>query len=468
MTCVVRWARSMGDSDNFSASSTVAFGCVADDDTGATDTAGMLAERNVKTLVVIDVPSPDKLLQYSRGFEAVVIACLSRFADPSLAAATTTAAFKALKVLKPRIYQFKYCSTFDSTERGNIGPCVDAAMDILNVRWTIVVPAQPRLGRTTYMGHHFVGEKLLCDSHMKDHPLNPMRDSDLVRFLGLQTPRRVGLATLTAVRSGPQTLKAEFKRLHADGHQLIVVDAVESADLTTIARATQDQPLVTGGSGISEAVIGLLLEQGHIPRRESLHPSVPPSRGAEGVLVIAGSCSPRTREQNAYAKEHGFESITVEAESLVQSKQICQQAVDQVVAHAVDSITKGKNVLVYCSSDPDAVGLVYRAAQQAGLKDNAVGPTISQALGTMAKTVIDKTRVNKLIVAGGETAGYVCRALQLEALEVGKPIDPGVPCCFSLGRDGLILALKSGNFGSVDFYARAAEIMKQYSSSATQ
>jgi 3-dehydrotetronate 4-kinase len=333
-------------------------------------------------------------------------------------------------------------------------------MDTLKVKSTVVVPALPVNGRTTYMGYHFVCGRLISDSPLKDHPLNPMRNPDLVNFLQRQTRRKVGLVPYDVVKLGSRRLRGRLRQLEADGFEMIVVDAVEQKHLTTIFRAVENDRLITGGSGIAM----------EIPRRSSKETSGPKPgltfdhvrlrKGTPATLVVAGSCSPATLRQNAYAQQHGFKVLRLEAEKIVDGDHTSIQTVARLAVQYLDT---GQNVLVHSTGDRTTVEQIQRAGRARGWSMEKVGRIIADALARITRWILDHGRVNKLIVAGGETSGHICRKLRLTALEVGCPIDPGVPYCFSREKYELVLVLKSGNFGEEDFYVRTANILTQLS-----
>ncbi len=436
----------------------VILGCVADDDSGGTDEGGMLTARNVRTVLFIDLPSEEALRRYAKGFEAVIITTGARSATPRDAYRKTAAAIKLLQSLHPDRYQIKYCSTFDSTEKGNIGPSIEAAMDTLKVKSTVVVPALPVNGRTTYMGYHFVNGRLISDSPMKDHPLNPMRNPDLVNFLQRQTRRKVGLVPYDVVKLGSRRLRGRLRQLEADGLEMIVVDAVEQKHLTTIFRAVENDLLITGGSGIAMEIPGRLSKETSVQKAGLTFDHVRLRKGTQATLVVAGSCSPATLRQNVYAQQHGFKVLRLEAEKILDGDHTSIQTMARL---AVQYLHSGQNVLVHSTGDRPAVEQIQRAGRARGWSTEKVGRIITDALARITRWILDHGRVNKLIVAGGETSGHICRKLRLTALEVGSPIDPGVPYCFSLEKYELALVLKSGNFGEEDFYVRAANILTQ-------
>lgn len=438
----------------------IAFGCVADDDSGATDVAGMLTEKNVKTVILIDIPSPKAFMEYTQGYEAVVIANHTRAIMPDEARHKTSMAIRALQILNPYMYQIKYCSTFDSTETGNIGSSIDAAMDVLKVKSTVVVPALPINGRTTYMGYHFVNGQLLSDSPMKDHPLNPMRDSNLVRFLQKQTSRKVGLIPYEIVKLGTKRLRDILKELEMEGYEMIVVDAIEKEHLSTIAKATIKHILITGGSGITMEIPDLFLKEGRIRGKKIDFDHIELRQGSEATLIISGSCSTSTQKQNEYAKENGFISIQIDADKLIGEQKADE--IGRIEKNAIQYINDGRNVIIYSYESRESIKKTQEIGKRNGLEKEGVGVSISGSLAEITKSVLDQTKLNKLIIAGGETSSHICRELGFCALEVGRQIDPGVPYCFSKGNYELALVLKSGNFGGGDFYLKAIDALKVY------
>ena len=431
------------------------FVAIADDDTGATDLGDMIARKGVKTVIFIDVPPPEALSKYARSARAVIVATRSRSIAPDAARARVTAAVDALRPLRPRVCQIKICATFDSTAKGNIGPSADAAMDALDVTFIPVVPALPINGRTTYMGYQFVGEQILSDSPLKDHPLNPMRQANLVDWLGRQTRRKVGLANLHAVRQGPERLRQRLDELASSGCGMALIDAIEHDDLRVVARAIEAYPLLVGSSGIG----GELAER-HCAAGDPGTDAALPAGGATSctaTLAVAGSCSQRTREQIEYARRHGFCTAQLDPRTLLADPASGRERIAELCRHVVERLAAGVNVLVYSSCDDAAVAEAQRLGEARGLGLEQVGLAISAALTTITIAAVDMANLRKLIVAGGETAGQICRGLGIVALEVGGRIDPGVPWCAAKGRTEPVVVLKSGGFGAEDFFLKAAD-----------
>ncbi len=395
-------------------------GAIADDYTGGSDLAGMLAERGVRTLMHFGVP--DKPLIGS--YDAAVVCLKSRSIAAAEARAVSARALAWLQSAGARQIQFKYCSTFDSTAAGNIGPVLDELLTRLNVPLSVVVPALPVNGRTQYLGHLFVNGVPLAESPMRHHPLNPMTDSNLVRHLAAQTPSRVGLIPLPVVQSGAAAIRRLTAQLTRDGVRMALVDTVSEPDLATIAEAIVDSPLISGGSGIAAHLPAFWRLESAVPAPASLA-----TTSAGGVLMIAGSCSAATLEQ---LQRYGGAAIHFEV----------------AAERTAGILERTGRALVYSSAPPER----RLPAASAG--------AIEQALARLAIDMVDNHGVRRLIVAGGETAGAVVDALGVKAVEVLRVLSPGVPALKTLGARPLALVLKSGNFGTPDFFAEAAAYLE--------
>lgn len=412
-------------------------GCIADDLTGATDLALMLTRAGMRTVQVMDVPDAATNLD---GFDAVVVALKTRTCPVAEAIDLSVRSADALLARGARQILFKYCSTFDSTDTGNIGPVADALMAHLKTDFTIVCPAFPANKRTIYNGHLFVGDQLLSDSPMKDHPLTPMRDANLVTVLQRQTPHKVGLVAFATVAKGADTIADAFRASRTRGERYAIVDAVTDLNLYDIGRATADMKLITGGSGIA---LGL---PGNFVRDDAMTAApVPQTMAAPKgrAAILAGSCSEATRGQVAAAIKAGVATFKIEPLALVGGQISVAGIVDFALAAPAD-----KPVLIYSSADPASV-----RASQAELGRDRAGHFVEQAMAEIARALVAKG-FTRLIVAGGETSGAVVQGLGVASLEIGPEIDPGVPWTRAVGRD-LVLALKSGNFGAADFFTKA-------------
>lgn len=410
-------------------------GVIADDFTGATDIAGMLVKGGMRTIQTIGVPAkgtiPDDV-------DAVVVALKTRSIPAAEAVAQSLDALKALQAAGCVRFFFKYCSTFDSTDAGNIGPVGDALLDALKARQAIYCPAFPVNGRTIFFGHLFVGDVLLSDSHMKHHPLTPMTDASLVRVLARQTPHKVGLVALKQVQSGSAVLRESLDRLAADGVRHVVVDAVADTDLGIIGEAIGDDTLVTGGSGVALGLPAAYRRRGLMAHRSGAD-TLPKIEGAAAVL--AGSCSAATLGQIAAFKG---------AHMALDTDAICRG--EDVAAKALEW-TRGKlgkgPILLSASDKPEAV-----KALQSKYGVEKSSQAIEKTMAALARGLV-AAGVGRLVVAGGETSGAVVSALDVTALRIGPEIDPGVPWTASVGAKPILLALKSGNFGAPDFFTKA-------------
>lgn len=427
------------------------FAAIADDDTGASDLAGMLAEEGVRTLLVIDLPEEEDFARWIADYQAVILAIGTRSIAPQSAMERARQAVALFQPRRPRMYFLKYCSTFDSTAQGNIGPAMDALLDELNEDFTVAIPALPVNGRTTYLGYHFVHQQLLSDSPLRHHPLNPMTNANLVEFLGLQTKRRVGLLPFTVVESGVESLKREMRKLREEGVAIAIVDCLHDRHLETIAEAVADLRLITGGSGPGMKLPAIWRRRGWL--------STPPMRPLQpfadardsGCLIVAGSCSPATRAQNAWIARQGAPVHRLDARKMATG----EIDVEAVVAATCEALASGRHCLLSTSSAPEEAQRTQAWGAERGMSAVAVGEAILRTLSGIVRRVTDSASPAGLIFAGGETSGAMCRRLELGALRVGRNIEPGVPLCFPLGGVRRPVALKSGNFGSEDFYGKA-------------
>ena len=412
-------------------------GAIADDLTGATDLALTLSRGGMRVLQVVGVPSPDARFGDA---DAVVVSLKSRTIPAPEAVAMSVEAGKMLLAAGARQIFFKYCSTFDSTNEGNIGPVIDALLELVGEARTLACPAFPTNKRTVYKGHLFVGDLLISDSPMKDHPLTPMRDANLVRVLQRQTTRQVSLFDLDQVRAGAAPLGRSLDALNG----IAIIDAINDDDLRTIGAAAANLRLITGGSGVALGLPEVYRQAGLLHPVTPSHTLVAPEGRA---AIIAGSCSAATRRQIAVAQAQGTPSLQVEAVDIADDRMSVASAADFVERHS-----RGLPPLVYSSADPDAI----RAVQERLGRDHA-GALVEHFMGQLALALAQRG-FTRFLVAGGETSGAVIQSLGVTTLQIGPEIDPGVPWTLSSGEGPrLALALKSGNFGADDFFLKAWE-----------
>jgi 3-dehydrotetronate 4-kinase len=417
-------------------------GAIADDFTGATDLASMLVRGGMRTVQLIGVPRPE---EPAPDADAVVVALKSRTAPVRQAVEESLAALAWLRDAGCRQFFFKYCSTFDSTEAGNIGPVADALIAALGCGFALACPAFPANARSVFQGHLFVGGTLLNESGMEHHPLTPMTDANLVRVLSRQTDGTVGLVPYAAVEQGAMAIRQAMTALKEQGRRYAIVDAVSDAHLVAIGEAAEHHPLITGGSGIAIGLPANFRRARQLPERSDAG-SLPVVAGHAAVL--AGSCSRATLGQLGFAREHV---------PVLQLDPLATPEVAQMVAGARDWISEKLGpspIVIAASAPPDKV-----AELQQRLGRDAAGALIEQTLAQIAEVLVERG-VRRLVIAGGETAGAVVSRLGVRSLRIGAEIDPGVPWTYAEGgATPLLLSLKSGNFGSRDFFLKAFEVL---------
>lgn len=416
-------------------------GCVADDMTGATDLALMLVRGGLRTIQIIGVPPKGQPLPDA---DAIVVALKSRTVEPSVAVAETIASTDALMAAGASQLFFKYCSTFDSTDKGNIGPVIEAIMDRYQIGFTIACPAFPLNGRYVFNSRLFVQGDLLHESPMKDHPLTPMRDSNLVNVLQRQTKLKVGAIRFDDVDQGPYNIEKTLGRLQASGVRVAIADAISDRHLRDIGAASRELRLVTGGSGVAMG----LPANFRLPGGRKLTEPPANMKAPDGhAVILAGSCSAATRKQIDFALKSGIDALKIDPLELADGR----QTVQGICSWAAPRLS-GRPILVYSSADPAEV-----SEAQAKLGRDRAGSLVEEALGQVSRTLVSQHDVRRIIVAGGETSGAVINALGVKALEIGPEIDPGVPWTQVIGAQPVAIALKSGNFGSPEFFLRAWE-----------
>ena len=444
-------------------------GVIADDFTGATDIASMLVRAGMRTVLLIGVPDAGAAVAADAVTDAVVIALKMRTVPAPDAVRESLAALRWLQAAGMRQCLFKYCSTFDSTPAGNIGPVTEALMEALGCDFTIACPAFPENGRTVYRGHLFVGDQLLSDSGMRQHPLTPMTDANLVRVLQAQCVRRVGLLrrdgvgrALTAVHA-VQAVQAHFDELREQGVAIAIADAISDDDLRTLAAACADLPLLTAGSGLALGLPTVYAQRGWLM----------PDAGAAvldlatgGAAVLAGSCSMATNAQVQRWRAAGRPAFTIDPHSLARGEPVAAQALAWALSWAQPQRTRGAGqaghaghadqaVLISATAPADELNAVQRE-----LGALAAGALVEACFAQIAQGLVAQG-LRRLVVAGGETSGAVVQALGVTRLRIGPAICPGVP--WTQAENGpqespLHLALKSGNFGGPDFFDEALRL----------
>ena len=418
----------------------ITLGVIADDFTGATDVASMLVRAGMRTVQLIGVPALDAPVPRA---DAVVVALKTRTVPVADAVRESLAALRWLQAAGMHQCYFKYCSTFDSTPAGNIGPVTEALMDALGARFTIACPAFPENGRTIFRGHLFVGNELLSDSGMRHHPLTPMTDANLVRVLQAQSTRRVGLIRCDTVALGADAVRDRIAALQREGIAIAIADATTNDDLRTLADACADLPLLTAGSGLALGLPAVYAERGWIvPDAQAAVLDAADSQAA----VLAGSCSLATNAQVAHWRAAGHPAFAIDPFALARGEPVAEAALAWAETH------REAPVLIHATTPAQALQAV-----QAELGAACAGALVEAAMAQIAHGLVARG-VRRLVVAGGETSGAVVQALGVTRLRIGAAICPGVPWTQAEGTaldSPLHLALKSGNFGDVDFFDEA-------------
>ena len=444
-------------------------GIVADDFTGATDIASMLVRGGLRTVQLIGVPGGGLDGGLGDGLDgalvgtfigglptaavdadAVVVALKSRTAPVADAVAESLAALQWLQAAGAERFILKVCSTFDSTPAGNIGPVAEAMMAQLGCAQTLVCPAFPENGRTVFRGHLFIGDALLSDTGMRQHPLTPMTDANLVRVMQVQSRLPVGLLRHDTVAAGAEAIRARLAALAAEGVAHVVADAIDNAALLQLAEGGAALPLWVAGSGLALGLPALLAATAGVAL-DSAAAQLDPVTG--GAAVLAGSCSTATQGQVAHWIAAGRPALRIDANALARGEPLIEQA----LAWAAEQT---QPPLVYATTDATQL-----AATQAALGAARAGALVEQALAEIARGLV-RHGVQRLVIAGGETSGAVVQALGVQALRIGAAICPGVPWTQALAAPDrpplpltqpltLHLALKSGNFGGPNFFAEA-------------
>lgn len=418
-------------------------GVIADDFTGASDIAnaisrGMAGSDGLPATIYLGVPESAD----TRAVDAGVVALKSRSLPATRAVRESLRALEWLLSQGARQIVFKYCSTFDSTPKGNIGPVAEALADALGVRGVVACPAFPENGRTVYQGHLFVHDRPLNESGMENHPLNPMTDPDIRRWLRAQTQTPVGHVPLDTIRRGPAEVSRALDECAESGNVLVIADAIEDSDLATLGYAVRHSPLVTGGSAIAAAL------PRNFPARAR---SSRPMRVAGAVdgpgVVLAGSCSNATRMQvENFAGKHP--SVAIDVAAVMEGRFAAAEL------FALLDQYRGKSPLAYSSDAPDSVS---RLQERYGV--DRIAARLDGLFGSTA-VMLRHAGFERIVVAGGETSGAVIDALAPGQLAVGREIDPGVPALYSPdGSDSYAIALKSGNFGAPDFFEKALAVL---------
>lgn len=424
----------------------ILLGCIADDLTGATDLAMILVRSGMKTVQIVGVPDKTTVIPDA---DAIVIALKSRTIEPDDAVSQSLASCEWLLGAGAAQIFFKYCSTFDSTAKGNIGPVIDALMEHLDCQTTIACPSFPENGRTVYRGYLFVNDGLLSESSLRNHPLTPMHDSNLKRVLSPQSHNAVENIYVETVIEGAAAITQYLSA--TSPRTIYVVDAISDPHLKTIGTACKDLKLITGGSAVAQGLPDNFRAAKLMDNAAATSNFTAPT---SKTVILSGSCSEATLAQLKYAKET-VAFYELDAEEILAGAPV----LDQALAWADEALKTQEIILFYSSTDPQTLAKIQSASNKV-----AVGAAVEDVIGKIASSIA-QSGVQQFIVAGGETSGAVINALGVKTLEIGPPIDPGVPWTKSLDGKPLALALKSGNFGAEDFFIKAHQQIKTLANS---
>lgn len=410
-------------------------GVIGDDFTGSSDIANVLARAGARTIQVSGVPNR----RLDRDVDAVVIALKTRSAPMEIAVRQSLTACRWLRAQGVEQIVFKYCSTFDSTPAGNIGPVMEALMREIDAPVALACPAFPANGRTVYQGHLFIHDRLLNESGMQNHPVTPMTDPDIRRWLQRQTTLKVGHLPLAELRAGnaDAALAAALSRDEA----IIIADAITDADLLALGSVARRHRLVTGGSAIAAGL------PANFGIRRIGGGSSAFSGEAGPSIILSGSCSAATREQvGAYSR--GRPALEIDARSALDFETVLLRAIRFIRDNLHDA------PLIFSSADPATV-----ANAQSEFGAERVSAALDRLFAAIALEAVEAAGIEKIVVAGGETSGAVTAAFGPVAFDIGPEIDTGVPVLHTKAPRKLALALKSGNFGSMDFFEKALRVL---------
>jgi uncharacterized protein YgbK (DUF1537 family) len=448
-----------------------------DDFTGSTDALEFLSRAGVKTMLFIEPPSAEKLSGYE-GLQAIGVAGMTRSMPPAEMQKVLEPAFKELKALGAAHIHYKVCSTFDSSPQiGSIGKAIDTGVKVFNAPFVPLLVAAPALGRYCAFGNLFAGmgigsggEIFRLDRHpsMSNHPVTPADESDLRLHLAKQTSKAIGLVDIVDIAQGGESAKAKLQNQIGSGKEIILFDALEEAHLAVIASvidgyASNDKPLFSIGSSGIEMALGALWKEQGIARPKTEWPS---SGRAKNMLVVSGSCSPVTAKQIVYAAEHDFAEIALDTVVIANSADL-KATVAPYVQLIAELVQRKIPVIIHTSlgtGDP-RFEKSYEVFTKQGLGENDIKIKTAQlygmALGLIASGVAEKINLHRLVIAGGDTSGYVARAMGIEAVEMIAPISPGAPLCKAYApgsaADGLEVNFKGGQVGAENYFISILE-----------
>jgi 3-oxoisoapionate kinase len=426
-----------------------------DDLTGSTDVMESLTLGGVPTMLFLDAPKPEFLNTHFPDARAVGVAGISRSMSPAQMDAELPGQFAALKHLNAPILHYKVCSTFDSSPTiGSIGQAIEIAWNLFQPDIVPLVVGSPWLKRYVVFGNLFarVGDiTYRIDRHptMSKHPITPMDEGDLRLHLGKQTARKIGLIDVLSLDNGEAD--AQLDHLRDEGAEIILFDTLEQHHLETIGRmlwqpASQSMRLVVGSSGVENALTAHWQAQNIV----AAAPAITPPDAMKQMVVMSGSASPVTAGQIQWAMDNGFQGIRLDSAKLVHPHS-CDEAAQTAINEALAVIASGDSVILYSALGPDDTAV----AETKNILANA-GTILARQQGRILKSILEKSGLKRVCVAGGDTSGHTARQLGIYALTMQMPIAPGAPLCRAYSNDaaidGIEISLKGGQNGSVDYF----------------
>lgn len=412
-------------------------GCIADDFTGASDAASFLVKGGMQTILFNGIPQEK---ERTESCQAIVIALKTRTQKTEDAVKETLKAAEWLKENGAKQLYIKYCSTFDSTPKGNIGPIMDALLEKYEVPTTILCPALPVNGRVVKDGNLYVNGIPLNQSSMKDHPLTPMWDSDVGKLMRDQS-RYDCVKISCGEMNKPEEVQKKIRLFGAEKpHFYVIPDFETGKDARSIVQNFGKLPILSGSSGILTELAG----QYKLEKSTTLKTD---ERTIGSGLLLAGSCSQATRSQIAFVQKNGIKSKRMDPLKLLAGEQTEQELWDFIQTNHTD-------VLIYSSDTPESV----RKVQQAGREQ--IAELLERTMANLAKRAL-QAGYTRLVIAGGETSGAVTKALGYRSYMIGTSVAPGVPIMIPRENKNVRLVLKSGNFGQEDFLKRALDMTRR-------
>lgn len=448
-----------------------------DDFTGSTDTMEALAKAGLRTILFIEPPAPHQLTRFP-GLRAVGVAGVSRSLSPSEMDTQLPPLFTQLKALDTPLFHVKICSTFDSSpDIGSIGRTIELGKrTFANTNWVPVIVGAPILNRFCLFGNLFArsgpeSEVYRLDRHptMMRHPVTPMRESDLRLHLAAQTTLPIGLIDVEQIDKGNEPLLASVESRSQAGDRILIFDTLTNSQLARIGRllwesSSHTRPeFVVGSSGVEYALTAFWQEQGLLPS-----PPLFAANPVEQIVVVSGSCSPVTARQINWAVDHGFVALALDPVALLrEANGETDTRTDSLAAaleHSIAALQSGKSLILHTCCGPDDPRITavdrYLATEQSITSDRgpttSTGRTLGTLLGNLLRTLVERSNVRRVVVAGGDTSGYAARAMDITALETVTPMAPGSPLCRAIAPtapiDGLEILFKGGQVGKIDLF----------------